>query len=602
MNVERLTAPLVEVLPDVSGVDRPFTYSVGSGAELPAPGTVVSVRLAGRRIRGWVLGPASAPPTATIRSIDRIVSIGPDADVVDLGRFAAQRYAGPLRPFLKSASPDRIVRSLPVRVSPPAFDRLESLVPAKILEAVASAMAETTSTGAVVVQTGPAEPRLGIVAAAACVLHGRDLLVLAPEHRDARTLVERLGRAGVAAALVPEQWPAAAAGGSVVVGTRRAALAPVRDLGAIVVLDSHAESYIEERAPTANATVIATERARRAGVPCLLVSATPRLEQIETHARVTLPGSRSWPALQIVDRTSSDPRSGAYDPLLAAAIRDALDADRRRKVVCVLNRTGRVRLLSCASCGNLQRCEKCGHGLGEPVRADAGAARQLVCPSCGHPRPFVCEHCGSSKLRQLRVGVGRAAEELGALVREHAVEITGGSTEIPRDARLLVGTEAVLHRLPSASLVAFIDFDNELLATRLRASEQAYVLLGRAARLLGGMTGEPHRRIVVQTRLASHPVLHAARTGDPTTFLEGERERRAQLRLPPFAALAVASGEDARTFVEALSHFDQSVEVALRPDGSFLLRAPDHATLLGAVRAARATGVACRIAIDPDDV
>jgi primosomal protein N' (replication factor Y) len=565
-------------------------------------GSVVAVRLAGRAIRGWVLGSVETPPDATIRSIDRLVTLGPDRRLVELARFASWRYAGPLRPFLKSASPDRIVRVLPGRARPASAAALSSLTTDAILDSVGRIVrAPLPPSGAHLVRTGPAEPRLGIVAATAAALAGRDLLVLVPEHRDAEIVLARLGRAGIGAVQAAEQWPQAAAGGSIVVGTRRAVFATVGDLGGIVVLDAHAESYVEERAPTSNATVLAAERARREGVPCLLISPTPLLEQCEAHGLINLQGSGRWPTVEVIDQTSADPRAGAYDPRLAAAIRDALDADPRRHVVCVLNRTGRVRLLGCAGCGNLQRCEQCGHALAEPAGREPGRSRALVCPACAAARPFVCEHCGSTKLRQLRRGVARAVEELSALVREPAVEISSTSAAVPEGARLLVGTEAVLHRVRSASLVAFIDFDNELLAARLRAAEQAYVLLGRAARLLGGATTERHRRIVVQTRLPGDAVLRAAQRGDPTVLLESEQERRRDLRLPPYSAMALASGDGIERFFGAIAQ-SSSVQAARRPDGSVLLRAPDHRSLLDAIAAAEVDGGRVRVAVDPHEI
>ncbi|MEZ5168309.1 MAG: hypothetical protein R2695_18215 [Acidimicrobiales bacterium] len=38
---------------------------------------------------------------------------------------------------------------------------------------------------------------------------------------------------------------------------------------------------------------------------------------------------------------------------------------------------------------------------------------------------------------------------------------------------MLIGTEAVLHRIDRADVVAFLEFDQELLAPRQRAAEQA---------------------------------------------------------------------------------------------------------------------------------
>ena len=54
----------------------------------------------------------------------------------------------------------------------------------------------------------------------------------------------------------------------------------------------------------------------------------------------------------------------------------------------------------------------------------------------------------------------------------------------PPSARVVVGTEAALHRVRDADAVVFLEFDSELLAPRFRAAEQALALLARAARLV----------------------------------------------------------------------------------------------------------------------
>ena len=68
-----------------------------------------------------------------------------------------------------------------------------------------------------------------------------------------------------------------------------------------------------------------------------------------------------------------------------------------------------------------------------------------------------------TKLKTLRVGTAKAVEELAALAGRSVGEVTG---DVGRGSRggLLVGTEAVLHRVGRADLVAFVDFDAELSA------------------------------------------------------------------------------------------------------------------------------------------
>ena len=85
----------------------------------------------------------------------------------------------------------------------------------------------------------------------------------------------------------------------------------------------------------------------------------------------------------------------------------------------------------------------------------------------------------------------RAREELEALAGRPVGEVTAATGRLP-DADVLVGTEAVLHRLSPADgfgAVAFVDFDQELLAPRVRAGEEALALLAHASRLVGGRPG-----------------------------------------------------------------------------------------------------------------
>src|SRR5262249_4391228 len=107
-----------------------------------------------------------------------------------------------------------------------------------------------------------------------------------------------------------------------------------------------------------------------------------------------------------------------------------------------------------------------------------------------------------------------------------------------------VGREAGLDRSAAApartDLVAFLEFDQELLAARYRAAEQALWLLVRAARVVGGRRGAG--RVLVQTRAPDHDVIEAARAADPTIVADAERARRRVLGFPPFGGLAEGSG------------------------------------------------------------
>jgi primosomal protein N' (replication factor Y) len=384
------------------------------------------------------------------------------------------------------------------------------------------------------------------------------------------------------------EWAAAAGGATAVIGARAAAWAPVRDLRRVLVLDEHDESFQQEQAPTWHARDVAIERARRAGAPVLLVSPCPTLEALAWGELVTTDRRTErdgWGRLEVVDQRDLDPALGAlFSPRLVDLVRGS------GRVVCVLNRTGRARLLSCAACNTIARCATC-----DSASVDDGSGH-FTCGRCGTDRPMVCLACGGSKFKNLRLGVSRAREELEALVGEPVSEVTAAA-DSSGDTRVTIGTEAVLHRLPRADSVAFLDFDQELLAPRYRSVEQALALLARAARLVE-RGNAPDGRLLVQTRSPDHPAIMAAKLADPGRLAASEGPLRAALGFPPSVAMAVVSGAVAAEFMEAFGRPD-GVRVQGPVDGAWRLVAADHQTLCDALAATPRPPGRVRVEVDP---
>ncbi|HEX7443176.1 MAG TPA: hypothetical protein VF320_04785, partial [Acidimicrobiales bacterium] len=441
-------------MPDQPAITKTFDYLVPDelGGQVRV-GTVVRVALHGRRVGGWVVADGVEPPVGVrLAPLAKITGWGPSADVVDLATWAAWRWTGRPAQFLRTASTDTAVRTLPPPSPPTAPVHL--MVSDQIVEAVARPRA--------VLRLPPATDSYDVALAAAAQ---GNALVLVPSVSGARHLGLRLRRAGLGVAILPRDWAQAAAG-AVVVGSRAAAWAPVRDLAAVVVIDEHDESWQQEQAPTWHARDVAIERARRAGVPCTLVSPMPSLEALAWGDLVAPSRSAErdgWPIVDVIDRRQEDPvRSGMFSERLVTALRSG------GRVVCVLSRKGRARLLACVACGETARCERCDASV---TTGDDGL---FMCRRCATTRPPTCLACGSGAFKNLRAGVTRVREELEALARTPVVEVSGDTDgQAVADALVYVGTEALLHQVPSADVVAFLDFDQELLAPRYRAAEEA---------------------------------------------------------------------------------------------------------------------------------
>ena len=584
-----MTSPrAVSVHVDVPAVDRAFDYRVPEElAGRIRSGTIVRVDLAGRRVRGWVVAlDPEPPPGVTLAPLRQVSGPGPDDDVQALCRWAAWRWAGRTATFLRLASPERRVTMSARREHRPPRSRGEEQV-ADLLERGAGIhLLEYPVDG---------DPLEVALAAAA---FGQSIVV-APSAGTVTQVGTGLRRAGAFAARWPRDFAAAAAGATVV-GGRGAVFAPAPALRSIVVIDEHDERLQNEASPTWHARELAIERARRAGVPCLLVSPVPSLEARRAAASGPV-GDRAafragWPTVRVVDRRDEDRgRSGLFAPDLVEQIRRTLDAGER--VVCVLNRTGRARLLACRSCGGLLDCERCGATVRQE---DSG---ELVCARCATRRPRVCRACGSTATANLRPGVSTVREQLEALVREPVCSLTGGERPGPSDpaldgTRVVVGTEAVLHRVDRAGLVAFLEFDAELLAPRYRAAEQALALVVAAGRLTGGRGRSPGS-VLLQTRAPDHPVVRAAVRADPDELAGAEWERRVALADPPAATVAVVGREAAPEFMARLG-LPAGVE-RVGPDerGRWVLRAEQGSLLLDALAAVERPPGRLRLWVDP---
>jgi primosomal protein N' (replication factor Y) len=229
---------------------------------------------------------------------------------------------------------------------------------------------------------------------------------------------------------------------------------------------------------------------------------------------------------------------------------------------------------------------------------------------------MVCAECGGTRMSVLRAGVSKVREELEALAGTTVYEVSGASTPrdaggtIPQDARVIVGTEAVLHRLDRSDAVLFLDFDSELMAPRLRAGEEALALIARAARLVSrshrGSSAPPGAPLVVQTRMPEHPAIQSAVRADPSILEQSEREVRTGLRLPPFTALARISGASADAYVSSLqasagagSLLANGVEIHGPHEGEWRVVGQDHKPLCDFLGSVPRPGGRLRIEVDP---
>jgi primosomal protein N' (replication factor Y) len=353
-----------------------------------------------------------------------------------------------------------------------------------------------------------------------------------------------------------DEWRRIRAGDvDVVVGTRLAVLAPLADIGVVIVDEEHDAAYKSDRTPRLQARDVAIRLAASAGAACVLGSATPAVDT-EGHARagryhrVALHdrASGAAPDVEIVDlrQELAEGERGLISRPLAAALA-SLDPATGDQAILVLNRRGTASVVLCRDCGHVQACPDCERPL---VYHQAGTT--LRCHHCGRATPLAtrCPACQSPRIRYLGGGTERVEREVrdrfeglrvGRLDRDVA-ERKGAAERVIdafTDHRLdvLVGTSLVAKGLdvPSVTVVGVVSSDVALNLPDERAAERTYQLLvqaiGRAGR------GERPGRAFLQTYQPEHPAIVAAATGRASAFYDAELDLRQRFGSPPFGRL-----------------------------------------------------------------
>ena len=414
--------------------------------------------------------------------------------------------------------------------------------------------------------TGGGKTAIYVEAIATALEAGRPALVLVPEIALALPLVDRL-RADLDArvALVhsglgegerADEWRRIRSGDvDIVVGTRLAVVAPLADLGLIIVDEEHDAAYKSDRTPRLQARDMAIRLATLAGAAIVLGSATPAVECVGRaragdYDQVALPARPvgAAPTVEVVDLREelAAGQRGLLSRSLVGALA-ALDTAGGEQAILVLNRRGTASVVLCRDCGHVQACPDCERPL---VYHQAGTT--LRCHHCGRATPLAarCPSCGSPRIRYLGGGTERVEREVretfpglrvGRLDRD-VVEHRGAAERVVdafAEGRLdvLVGTSLVAKGLdiPSVTLVGIVSSDVALNLPDERAAERTYQLLvqaiGRAGR--GVLPG----RAIIQTYQPDHPAIQAAATGDRTAFYDAELALRERFGSPPFGRL-----------------------------------------------------------------
>ena len=359
-----------------------------------------------------------------------------------------------------------------------------------------------------------------------------------------------------------DEWKRVRSGQArVVIGTRSAVFAPLRNLGLLILDEEQESTYKSENVPKYHARDVAKYRCAQNDALLVLGSATPSVESMY-HAKrgdyrlFTLRrryNEQAMPEVLIADM-KQELRAGNGTSLsgpLRAGLAAAMEAGEQS--ILFLNRRGASRMVTCGECGEVPTCPRCSVHL-----TYHSANGRLMCHYCGHsePLPDACPSCGGA-LNFLGYGTQKVEEELHAafpgreILRMDTDTVSATQSHEKLLSRfekeripVLVGTQMVAKGLDfeNVTLVGVISADLSLYVDDYRAGERTFSLLtqvvGRAGR------GAKQGRAVIQTFTPENDVIRCAARQDYDSFYEQEIELRRMRLCPPFRELFVltASG------------------------------------------------------------
>ena len=349
---------------------------------------------------------------------------------------------------------------------------------------------------------------------------------------------------------------------NVIVGTRSAIFAPLKDISYIIMDEEHSDSYKQENSPRYDTKMVALERCKYHKAKLILGSATPTLESyaralkgvyhlVNLKERV---GGRNLPKVEFVDMNKAIATAkGHFSLELIKRIEETLR--RGEQVILLLNRRGYSSVLSCKNCGYVMKCPNCDISL-----TYHKTNNMLRCHYCGYATnyPKVCPECKEEALRDLGVGTEKIEEEVKSLfgnskVLRMDVDTTSKKNAHQKiiesfgkgEANILIGTQMVAKGLdfPNVTLVGVLNTDTSLMIPDFRSSEATFDLLSQVA----GRSGRAKEGLVVfQTYNKDHYAISCASNHDYLTFYKEEMAIRKMMKYPPYYYLVLVkiSGKD----------------------------------------------------------
>lgn len=586
----------VSVLKRPGEFDQPLTYRIPASLSLKCTvGRGVTVELRGNEVRGIVISLEEnlADDIKNVREVqDFLPNLWLEPETVELAKRIADYYQCSLLRALKLFVPKTLWQGKGKRTLaqiekanykkadskefPLASFEHELTDEQKIaLKSIHSENKPILLHG--VTGSGKTEVYLRVILEA--VKKGKQAILLVPEIALTTQMIEYFQRYfGVNLALFHSklsdgqrlhEWFKVKSGyAPLVIGSRSAIFAPVKDLGVLILDEEHEWTYKQESSPYYETYRVAEMMKEMTDCRLIFGTATPRLETFHKAKRgdyvhVKLPNrinSLALPKVEVVDLREEFKRKNfsIFSHALFSKIQDRLK--KKEQIILFVNQRGMARAVVCRDCGLALTCPECEVSL-KLHGGSYGSKQYLLCHYCSYrcEPQLTCPHCNSANIRHAGIGTERVEEELLKAFPEARVVRADKDTTSDKlgfkpiyeafkkgDYDVLVGTQMVAKGLdfPNVTLIGIMLADIGLHVPDFRSHERLFHLItqvsGRAGR------GKSEGEVILQTYQPDHHAIRMAADYAYDEFADQELKFRERLKYPPFSHLIkfIVTGAD----------------------------------------------------------
>ncbi|TAL28699.1 MAG: primosomal protein N' [Nitrospirae bacterium] len=332
---------------------------------------------------------------------------------------------------------------------------------------------------------------------------------------------------------------------TVVLGTRAAIFAPMKNLSLVMAMQEHSSSYRTEEGLRYNARDVAVMRGYLEKATVVLSSICPSIESMynarQNKYTLLKPVPVQKPKIKIVNMyEEKQPVPNLSKTVVAAA---AASIKKNEKIMFVINRKG-YSFLTCKECGNIETCDKCNIPL--IFHKDDKSLRCRYCGIVSGP-PEKCSRCGSFKVELTGSGIQRIEEGIKKLFNIAPLRLDsdkieknskkGDLSEITKGETIVLGTKLMTKRLQSQErfdMAAVLNADIYLNLPDFRAIEKAYQELSVISDKI-----KPEGRLFIQTRMPQNYLFRFIRNNDYAGFCDEELSKRKEVSYPPYSKIAL---------------------------------------------------------------